>query len=76
MTPDMPPEQPEMIQTSPKALVHIGYGAFHRAHQAVYIQQLADQGVADWSIYAVNLRAADSAQFAIEAQKPGYDVTT
>ncbi len=60
----------------PQAMVHIGYGAFHRAHQAVYLQHLADQGVADWSIYAVNLRPTDSAQFAIEARKPGYDLKT
>ena len=59
-----------------KAILHIGFGAFHRAHQAVYIQQLADQGLADWNIYAVNLREADSAQFAIEASKPAYEVKT
>ena len=60
----------------PQAMIHIGYGAFHRAHQAVYLQRLADQGLANWSIYTVNLRPADSAQFAIEAEKPGYDLRT
>ena len=60
----------------PHAMVHIGYGAFHRAHQALYVQKLADQGLADWSIYAVNLRESDRLQFAVEAGKPGYDLKT
>ena len=59
-----------------KSALHIGFGAFHKAHQAVYFQRMADAGLADWSIYAVNLRAADSEQFAIEAAIPTYTVTT
>ncbi len=58
------------------AVIHIGFGAFHKAHQAVYFQRLKDQGLADWSIYAVNLRAVDSDQFAIEAATKDYSVTT
>lgn len=58
------------------AAIHIGFGAFHKAHQAVYFQRLKDQGIADWSIYAVNLRGADSAQFAVEAATDSYTVTT
>ena len=56
--------------------LHIGFGAFHKAHQAVYLQRLANAGLGDWLIMAINLRAADSAQFAIEAQKPSYEVQT
>lgn len=38
-------------------IVHIGYGAFHRAHQAVYIDDLMEKtGDLRWGIVAVNLR--------------------
>ena len=44
--------------------VHIGFGAFHRAHQAVYIDDFM-QHSADlrWGIATVNLRAADKPYF-------------
>nr|WP_149194588.1 mannitol dehydrogenase family protein [Luteimonas suaedae] len=39
-------------------IVHIGAGAFHRAHQAVYVDDLlADDP--DWAICGVSLRSAD-----------------
>jgi len=45
-------------------IVHLGYGAFHRAHQAVYVDQMMQKtGDLRWGIAAVNLRAADSAGF-------------
>ena len=38
-------------------IVHIGYGAFHRAHQAVYIDDYMHKtGDLRWGIVAVNLR--------------------
>ncbi|GAB3680261.1 mannitol dehydrogenase family protein [Salinisphaera aquimarina] len=37
-------------------IVHLGLGAFHRAHQAVYVQQCIDAGAVDWGITSVNLR--------------------
>ena len=38
-------------------IVHVGYGAFHRAHQAVYIDDVMDRsGDLGWGIAAVNLR--------------------
>jgi len=38
-------------------IIHIGYGAFHRAHQAVYIDDFMEQtGDLRWGIVAVNLR--------------------
>ena len=46
-------------------IVHIGLGAFHRAHQAVYVDRYLDlTGDLNWGIAAVNLRANDSAAFA------------
>ena len=55
-------------------VVHIGFGAFHRAHQAVYIDDyMQTTGDLRWGIAAVNLRAEDSKSFEHVAQaKDGY----
>ena len=37
-------------------MLHLGLGAFHRAHQAVYLQRLHDAGDADWELAGGNLR--------------------
>jgi fructuronate reductase/mannitol 2-dehydrogenase len=40
------------------AVVHIGVGGFHRAHQAVYFDDLASQGIStEWGITGVGLRS-------------------
>ena len=57
-------------------IVHIGFGAFHKSHQAAYLQELSDSGFEHWSIHAVNLRPSDSEQFAIEATKSHYMLRT
>ncbi len=45
-------------------LVHIGYGAFHRSHQAVYFDDYMEAtGDLNWGIAAVNLLAKDSLNF-------------
>ncbi|MBB1200935.1 fructuronate reductase [Enterobacteriaceae bacterium 89] len=36
-------------------IVHLGFGAFHRAHQAVYTDILAQQFGSDWAYTEVNL---------------------
>ncbi len=36
-------------------IVHLGFGAFHRAHQAVYTDILAQQHGSDWGYCEVNL---------------------
>ncbi|WP_298607233.1 D-arabinitol 4-dehydrogenase [uncultured Thiothrix sp.] len=36
--------------------LHLGLGSFHRAHQAVYMQALHDQGDQTWRIVGGNLR--------------------
>ena len=37
-------------------IAHIGVGAFHRAHQAVYVDRLLNQGLAmDWGIVGIGL---------------------
>jgi fructuronate reductase len=40
-------------------IVHLGLGAFHRAHQAVYTDDALAQSPGDWAIAGVSLRAAD-----------------
>ena len=45
-------------------VVHLGFGAFHRAHQSVYIDDyMAATGDLNWGIAAVNLRPTEAAQF-------------
>ncbi len=51
-------------------VVHLGFGAFHRAHQAVYLDDYMDKsGDLSWGIAAVNLRASDALQFQAVAQE-------
>ena len=38
-------------------IIHLGVGAFHRAHQAVYFDQLMAQGEAGWQIRGASLRS-------------------
>ena len=40
-------------------VVHLGIGAFHRAHQAVYLDDLIAAGAGNWRIIGVSLRSAD-----------------
>jgi fructuronate reductase len=50
-----PHYQPEAHQAS---IVHIGIGAFHKAHQAVYTDDLLNSVGGDWRIVAVSLRSS------------------
>ena len=36
-------------------IVHIGFGAFHRAHQALYTNEMLEKTGSDWGICEVNL---------------------
>ncbi|WP_370737838.1 mannitol dehydrogenase family protein [Gilliamella mensalis] len=36
-------------------IVHLGFGAFHRAHQALFIDRLLNTGNSDWAICEVNI---------------------
>src|SRR2546427_7216618 len=38
-------------------VVHLGLGAFHRAHQALYTEAVLDSGDARWGILGVSLRS-------------------
>lgn len=50
-------------------IVHVGVGGFHRAHQAVYLDELMRRGQAlDWGICGVGVPADRRMQEALEAQ--------
>jgi mannitol 2-dehydrogenase len=58
--PDLPPEV--SIPTYDRAalrpgIVHIGVGGFHRAHQAVYLDELARRGSTEWGVIGVGLHS-------------------
>ncbi|KAM0229476.1 hypothetical protein ACHAP5_011646 [Fusarium lateritium] len=45
-----------------EGIVHVGVGGFHRAHLAVYIDQLLEKhGERDWAICGIGLRPNDAA---------------
>jgi fructuronate reductase len=54
-------------------IIHIGVGAFHRAHQAVYTDDALAKFGGDWRIMGVSLRSAATAQ-ALNAQAGRYHV--
>jgi mannitol 2-dehydrogenase len=54
-------------------IVHFGVGAFHRAHQAMYIDDLLARGFSDWAICGVGVLDADRAmRDALRAQDNLY----
>ena len=55
-------------------MVHLGIGAFHRAHQAVYADDAMNAGDRDWRIRGVSLRHPD-VQAEIAPQDGLYTVT-
>ncbi len=41
---------------TPRVILHLGLGSFHRAHQAVYLQRLHDAGDTQWQLAGGNIR--------------------
>jgi fructuronate reductase len=56
-------------------IVHLGLGAFHRAHQAVYTENALRSSGGDWGILGASLRHADVPR-ALAAQQQLYTVET
>jgi fructuronate reductase len=54
-------------------IVHLGPGAFHRAHQAIYCDEILQAGHDDWGIVAVSSRS-DAAVEALERQDGLFSV--
>ena len=63
--------------TAPLVILHLGLGAFHRAHQAVYLHQLHVQGDTRWVLAGGNIRGdIESAVQALHAQGGAYTLET
>ena len=52
-------------------IVHLGVGAFHRAHQASYVDDCIAAGESDWGIVGASLQSASTAE-ALEPQDGLY----
>ena len=66
-----------MAMTHPSIILHLGLGAFHRAHQAVYLQALHDLGDTGWVLAGANIRPDMQAmEAALIAQNGVYHVET
>jgi fructuronate reductase len=59
----------------PAGIVHLGLGAFHRAHQAVYTEEAVAAAGGDWGIVAVAPRSAEVVT-ALAAQDCLFSVTS
>ena len=56
-------------------IVHLGLGAFHRAHQAVYLQRhLNRHGASDWGLCSANLRSNHTLVEQLREQDGRYHV--
>ena len=73
---DLPPDvvRPAYDRAATQVgIVHLGIGAFHRAHQAVYLDDRLGAGERDWAICGASLRAADTSD-ALSPQDGLYTV--
>jgi fructuronate reductase len=61
------------IQNVGVGIVHLGMGAFHRAHQAIFTEDALSGGGGDWGILGVSLRHAAASE-ALAAQDQLYTV--
>ena len=61
---------PTYARTNPVGVVHLGLGAFHRAHQALVFDGLLQSGDARWGVLGVAMRSTALAdalfQFALK----------
>ena len=62
---------------SPRRMLHLGLGSFHRAHQAVYQQALHDAGDRRWVLAGGNIRADNAETIAaLQASGGAYTLET
>lgn len=68
----LPIPQPQYARDAVKpGIVHLGIGAFHRAHQAVYTEAVMNKQGGDWGIIGCSLRS-DSVKRQLEPQQGLY----
>src|SRR3981189_3943013 len=51
-------------------IVHLGIGTFHRAHQAVVIDDLLARGASDWGIVGASLRSSGTRDALVPQDRP------
>ncbi|MEV1285948.1 mannitol dehydrogenase family protein [Micromonospora sp. NPDC049679] len=73
----LPPEARPLVRpgTVPAGIMHLGLGAFHRAHQAVYTEAAIAGAGGDWGIIGVAPRSPDLVA-KLAAQDGLFSVTT
>ncbi|WP_349876737.1 mannitol dehydrogenase family protein [Micromonospora sp. HUAS YX12] len=73
----LPPESRPLLRpgTVPAGIVHLGLGAFHRAHQAVHTEAAVGAAGGDWGVIGVAPRSTDVVD-ALAAQDCLFSVTT
>jgi mannitol 2-dehydrogenase len=54
-----------------RGIVHIGVGGFHRAHQAVFLDDLCQNGLTEWSITGAGVLPGDAAMADALKQQDG-----
>jgi mannitol 2-dehydrogenase len=60
-----------------RGILHIGVGSFHRAHQAVYLDDLCARGITDWSITGAGVLPGDAAMAEVLGRQDGlYTLVT
>lgn len=82
----MPADYPRLARKSPitekAGIVHLGLGAFFRAHGAVYIQEAVEKSGGEWGIIGVSLQSSGMhdklapQEFVYTAQELGPDGET
>ncbi|MBD1564030.1 fructuronate reductase [Vibrio sp. SA48] len=55
-------------------IVHLGFGAFHRAHQALFTNEMLEKTNSDWGICEVNLFGGEDLIQSLRAQDHLYTV--
>ncbi|WP_027483004.1 mannitol dehydrogenase family protein [Deinococcus pimensis] len=70
----VPRYDPRQLTTG---IVHFGVGGFHRAHQAMYVEELLDAGHTDWGICGVGVLPGDARmRDVLKAQDHLYTLVT
>ncbi len=55
-------------------IVHLGFGAFHRAHQALFTNEMLSKTGSDWGICEINLFGGEELIQSLRAQDHLYTV--
>ncbi len=71
----LPADAAPLVRQPNPGIVHLGLGAFHRAHQAVYTEEAMAAAGGDWGIVAVAPRSAEVVE-TLAAQDSLFSVTT